>query len=57
MDDATSEQPEGISAAHEQLAALVGRWEGSTRVWFEPGNLLTSRRRGERSGQFLGAGL
>ena len=24
---------------HTQLAALVGRWEGSTRVWFEPGKL------------------
>ena len=25
-----------IGPKHDELAALVGRWEGSTRVWFEP---------------------
>ena len=27
------------SGAHERLASLVGEWEGTTKIWFEPGKL------------------
>lgn len=27
------------SGAHHQLSRLVGKWEGTTKTWFEPGKL------------------
>ena len=36
MSDMEQTQFGPLGPQHEKLAALVGRWEGTTRVWFEP---------------------
>lgn len=39
MEQDPFQQSMATGGAHHRLATLVGDWEGTTRTWFEPGNL------------------
>lgn len=35
-----SEKPQNPSSPHQFLAQLAGSWQGTSKIWFEPGSLL-----------------